>query len=215
MPSDIPRGLMRVIVRCLQKDPRRRYADVAELALALEEFASAPGAAARIRAVLDTPRPQLEPARARVAVDPNAETKTAASIDTTQRVLKTPRVARGRWLSCGGPRARRRCRVWSRCEENAPLGFEPRRGAVGVATSPPSSRRPSAATAVESSVPPLRAPRPRRRRPRRRRRAAVADVKSGPRARRSDSARAEPTRAPLDGAARASAPVLVPKTTEF
>ncbi|HEY2517260.1 MAG TPA: serine/threonine-protein kinase [Polyangiaceae bacterium] len=85
LPSDVPRELSRVIARCLQKDPRRRYADVAELASALEDFASTRGAAARIRAVLDTPRPGPELAGGDPLRDPDAETKTAAAFDTTRR----------------------------------------------------------------------------------------------------------------------------------
>ncbi len=85
MPSDIPRALTRVILRALQKDPRRRYVDVAELAEALEPFASAPGARARIRAVLDAPRPEQESRLAQHVHDPAADTEAGASIDTTTR----------------------------------------------------------------------------------------------------------------------------------
>ncbi|MGO8996688.1 MAG: serine/threonine-protein kinase [Polyangiaceae bacterium] len=220
MPSDIPRGLTRVIVRCLQKDPRRRYADVAELALALEEFASAPGAAARIRAVLDAPRPQLESLHASESHDPNAETKTAASIDTTQRAQNRQHAAgRARSLALGavglvivggvafGVAARRTSPPESR------TALDP--VAVGVATSPPIVTPPSATTAVESSVPVASA-------------AATAATPSAVSAAaaptvKSGHARGAPTRhapSPLaapapTASAKPSAPVLVPKTTEF
>jgi serine/threonine-protein kinase len=52
MPS-LPAGLEPVILRCLEKDPSRRYASIAELAVALAPFAPVDGArlVARIRGV--------------------------------------------------------------------------------------------------------------------------------------------------------------------
>lgn len=206
MPSDIPRGLMRVIVRCLQKDPRRRYADVAELAVALEEFASAPGAAARIRAVLDTPRTDLEP-NPGLAVDPDADTKTAASIDTTQRVLRRWRLEgrRARWPSLLAIRIG--------VAGGAALGFSLLRPA-GSHPSPAPAATPAAPAdivptppAIESIAaapstppsPPVVAPDP-------------STSKPGP-ARGAPAHRTPPS--PVTAQPRASAPVLVPKTTEF
>lgn len=58
---DAPRGLWDVIQKCLEKDPTARYQSVWELAVALEPFASAPGAAARVLTVLQTqPLPPQE-----------------------------------------------------------------------------------------------------------------------------------------------------------
>jgi serine/threonine-protein kinase len=86
MPSDIPRGLTKIVTRCLEKNPAKRFATVAELAEALEAFAPVRGAAGRIRAVLAAPREVLEslPPPA-MRADPNAETRSAATIDTVRR----------------------------------------------------------------------------------------------------------------------------------
>jgi serine/threonine-protein kinase len=53
---DAPAGLEAVVLRCLEKNPNRRYADVGELALALAPFAGSGGMAAaeRARRVLGT-----------------------------------------------------------------------------------------------------------------------------------------------------------------
>jgi serine/threonine-protein kinase len=52
--ADIPDGLARVILRCLQKDKTKRYADVGELSQALQEFGgpAAPLAAAHVEQIL-------------------------------------------------------------------------------------------------------------------------------------------------------------------
>ena len=42
LPADAPAGLRRVIDRCLQRDPKRRWRDAGDLALELEESARAP-----------------------------------------------------------------------------------------------------------------------------------------------------------------------------
>jgi hypothetical protein len=49
--SDLPPGLARVIERCLEKDPTKRFGSVAELAVELEPFGSIRGAALRIAQV--------------------------------------------------------------------------------------------------------------------------------------------------------------------
>ena len=59
--EEIPDGLARVILRCLEKDRERRYRDVAELGLALKPFGGAASslAAARVERILGrTPMPQ-------------------------------------------------------------------------------------------------------------------------------------------------------------
>lgn len=58
--DEIPDGLSQVILRCLEKDRERRYADVAELGMALKSFGSAASslAAARVERILGrTPVP--------------------------------------------------------------------------------------------------------------------------------------------------------------
>jgi serine/threonine-protein kinase len=66
--SDLPAALSAIVMRCLQKMPAARFADVAELAEALEQFATSEhrGSAARMRLVLGK-RPEL---RARRAPEP-------------------------------------------------------------------------------------------------------------------------------------------------
>jgi serine/threonine protein kinase len=49
--GDVPKGLSRVIARCLEKDPALRYASVADLAHDLEPFGSVRGVALRISQV--------------------------------------------------------------------------------------------------------------------------------------------------------------------
>lgn len=74
--SSLALELASAVHRCLEKDPARRFADVAALAHAIERFGSpaSTGAAARIRRILGTPEPLLHEAserrsrRARVGV---------------------------------------------------------------------------------------------------------------------------------------------------
>jgi eukaryotic-like serine/threonine-protein kinase len=84
---DIPSGLSAAIMRCLEKDPAKRFADIGELAHALTPFARwSPDSAARASSPLDA-RPQraldLEapPLRGPIAV---AQTGTEVSVDATR-----------------------------------------------------------------------------------------------------------------------------------
>ena len=90
MPSDIPRGLVKIVLRCLEKNPAKRFPTVADLAEALEAFAPATGAAARIRAVLAAPREALEMAS---EPDSDADVRSATTVDTVRRT----QVRRARW----------------------------------------------------------------------------------------------------------------------
>ena len=204
LPSDIPRGLSRVIARCLQKDPRRRYADVAELASALEEFASARGAAARIRAVLDTPLPGPELAGGDPLDDPDADTKTAAAFDTTKRGPRSTSGIVASWPSI----------LAVSVVVGAALGtFAVSRSAAShtataatAAPSPapaPSPAAVPATTPVPIAAPPMTAPEPAPAKPARAH-AEPAHRASAPRA-----------AAPAPPQPKSSAPVLVPKTREF
>jgi serine/threonine-protein kinase len=79
---ELPRDLVAVIDRCLSKEPADRFADVGELAAALEPFApSVTGSAERVLTVLHSPPQSIPPA----PIDPGSElgeTRTAGSFDT-------------------------------------------------------------------------------------------------------------------------------------
>ena len=59
---DLPPALRDAILRCLEKDPARRFADVPALAAAIEPFAigSEPGTAARLRNIAQVANPRPE-----------------------------------------------------------------------------------------------------------------------------------------------------------
>jgi serine/threonine-protein kinase len=115
--ADIPFGLSRAVLRCLEKAPEGRYQNVAELAAAIEEFAplDAHGSANRIDRVLHAARPtsssehppplvDASPAETRViepqagdAGERRAETVTSASFDSAPRRA----LRRGIWKSVG------------------------------------------------------------------------------------------------------------------
>jgi serine/threonine-protein kinase len=62
---DVPEGVASVVVRCLEKNPARRFRDVAELAHALAPFVDtdARSSAARIERLLGAPRPNIAAAQ--------------------------------------------------------------------------------------------------------------------------------------------------------
>jgi serine/threonine-protein kinase len=116
--ADIPFGLSRAVLRCLEKAPEARFQNVADLATAIEEFAplDAQGSAARVDRVLHAARPatsasehpaplvDARPAETRViepeAGDPGerrAETVTSASFDSAPSRARR----RGIWKSVG------------------------------------------------------------------------------------------------------------------
>jgi len=79
---DVPVDLVAVIERCLSKDPEGRFADVGELAAALEPFApSMIGAADRVLTVLHSPPQSIPPADLPPTSD-LGDTRTAGSFDT-------------------------------------------------------------------------------------------------------------------------------------
>jgi eukaryotic-like serine/threonine-protein kinase len=81
---DISPELEAAVLRCLEKDPKDRFADVAELARALEEAAGVDGRrsreiSARVHAVLRSSGPQVKPAGTQSIVDAHAKTRTASA----------------------------------------------------------------------------------------------------------------------------------------
>ena len=74
---DVPPGLARVIARCLEKDPAMRYANVAELARALEPFGSQRGVSLRIAQVAGSARGGAESAIDRESRDRRGDERCA------------------------------------------------------------------------------------------------------------------------------------------
>jgi serine/threonine-protein kinase len=105
--GEISVGLSAVILRCLEKEPSRRYADVAELAAALEPYSTPQPLSVRDRVgrVLNTPEslPGL-PVKSlpRLPVGKHAITATDAELDTQPRPRTQPRPKsrrRGLWAA--------------------------------------------------------------------------------------------------------------------
>lgn len=78
LPLPIPEGLCDVVDRCLEKQRERRYASIAELARALEPFAS-PHGAALVTRICAIAAAELPPAPAAEALD-QAERRGASSL---------------------------------------------------------------------------------------------------------------------------------------
>jgi eukaryotic-like serine/threonine-protein kinase len=98
--ADIPEGLARVILRCLEKDRERRFRDVGELSLSLKEFgdASAALAAARVERIFG----RTEAAAPLVAATNDAADEGAAeSVGRVESVAGLPRRGFGRRVSVG------------------------------------------------------------------------------------------------------------------
>lgn len=110
--TEAPYGLARLVHHCLDKDPSRRPADVAELAAELAAFAGEGGArrAARVRAVLMAPRaleprvdasasgslpPVSMPSEPPKPLPPTSATTSGATTKPSRRVI-AQRHARGR-----------------------------------------------------------------------------------------------------------------------
>jgi serine/threonine-protein kinase len=89
----VPREFERVVARCLEKDPKRRFADVGQLAAALAPFGSARAreVAAGIANLLR--RAVASPPVASAAVAPSTSTTLSSSVST----LPSAAVPRARW----------------------------------------------------------------------------------------------------------------------
>jgi len=88
--ADVPAALSAAILRCLEKDPKRRCVDVAELATALEPFGlpGSRGASERIRAILlaaDVRMDSAPPPRG-----PNPSTAPSTAIGPTAETVVSP-----------------------------------------------------------------------------------------------------------------------------
>jgi serine/threonine-protein kinase len=74
----MPAELSAAILRCLEKDPKARFRDVAQLAYALEPIAGTSGVADRVTTILETTQPFV-----RAGSDPpSGDTKTTAFYDS-------------------------------------------------------------------------------------------------------------------------------------
>jgi serine/threonine-protein kinase len=209
LPSVVPRGLAEVVLRCLQKDPEARFRDVADLADALDSFAPEPGAAARVRAVLQEPHDH-ESLRPPSLSRAEADTRTAAAFDTKTVPLARRTGSRAAMVVAAAAAAVvalvvRARRVPPATPEVAPneiaaasvtsAGVPPAPPVVGS----PASAPPSPPAAIADPAPPPPAPA-------RSHRAGGHRVPSGKPSPVAPAASAPPAGAP---------PILQPKTTQF
>jgi len=98
--ADIPEGLERVILRCLEKDRERRFRDVGELSLALSEFGGAEAAlaAARVEQIFGRMQSSAPPA---AASNQAVEGSLADLGDTAPSIPGVPRRGLGRRVIVG------------------------------------------------------------------------------------------------------------------
>lgn len=94
--ADIPEGLARVVLRCLEKDRERRYRDVGELSLALKDFGGTAGAlaAARVERIFG----RTEAPEAHV---PAPEQAAEAPVEHLESIAGLPRRGLGRRVGVG------------------------------------------------------------------------------------------------------------------
>ncbi|MES1183596.1 MAG: serine/threonine-protein kinase [Myxococcales bacterium] len=97
--ADIPEGLARVILHCLEKDRERRFRDVGELSLALKEFgdAGAALAAARVEQIFG----RTEASALSTTASNAPEEGAAESVDPVQSIPGVPRRGLGRRVAVG------------------------------------------------------------------------------------------------------------------
>src|SRR5450755_2514558 len=84
--SDVPLGLAAVVVKCLEKEPERRFQNVAEVALALAPFAppAAHGLIERVAGILGSPGPSESAALPHLVSSSAPEARTAAGVQLTR-----------------------------------------------------------------------------------------------------------------------------------
>ena len=97
--ADIPEGLARVILRCLEKDREHRFRDVGELSLSLKEFGGTAAALAAARVEQIFGRTESEAP----VVAPNAshDEGAAESVDRVESIPGVPRRGLGRRVGVG------------------------------------------------------------------------------------------------------------------
>lgn len=81
----VPPGLSAAVIRCLAKEPLERFSDLAELAAAIEPYATTKGAAARVHSVLQTVHghlPDLTSNPPPSGGETMSDTRTAATYDS-------------------------------------------------------------------------------------------------------------------------------------
>jgi serine/threonine-protein kinase len=100
---DLPHALADVIARCMQKDPANRFANIAELAYALEPFAppAMRGATKGVANALGAPYPPLAPAPSTPEASLPADDSGTSIADTTRLSLSAPAVVprKAHWWS--------------------------------------------------------------------------------------------------------------------
>jgi eukaryotic-like serine/threonine-protein kinase len=95
---EVPRGLSAVVQRCLEKEPANRFPDVAELAGALEPFATgrSAGAGQRVTGWLFETNPDITELAPSPFVAPTAAAKPTALVDTESTWDSSQRRAKAR-----------------------------------------------------------------------------------------------------------------------
>jgi eukaryotic-like serine/threonine-protein kinase len=166
--ADIPFGLSRVVLRCLQKEPAARYQDVAEFSTALEEFASLDnqGSASRIDRVLHTTQRNLSSERPPPLastglaqsgqVDPEerrAETVTSAAFDSAPSRARRRGILKSAAIGVGAATAIGLTAFVLGLGAPAPASSEP-------AAAAPQESLPSSPSSPSPSVPAVAAPQP-------------------------------------------------------
>ncbi len=100
---EVPLGIEAIILRCLEKDPARRFQNVADFALALEPFATTydTSAAARIQAVASSGSYAAIPSSSQNIVVTHGNNSTSVGWGQTE-VQRSPR---GKWIFAGAAAA--------------------------------------------------------------------------------------------------------------
>jgi serine/threonine-protein kinase len=154
LAPDVPPRLAEAVARALEKDPRRRFADVGELARALEPFGPDRAATSRIETILQSSAGRVLPAAydsasAHPAGGDDASTIHDGARRAIARVESTIDAATATSPSIGG-QARRGWAV------TGAIGLVVAAGAtfmIGVRTRPPMAEEPVVASALTTPAP--------------------------------------------------------------
>ena len=146
--ADVPAGIGVVIERCLEKDPKKRFANAAELASALEPFVQAGS-----RVLADRARLAMGVASGARTIPRTAVASSPTLLNDSQS--STPGVAAGSWI--GGPPTNTRSAASWRLPVAIAVVVAGAVGAFVLFPRGPSSSRPEASVAAHTDPPPVAA----------------------------------------------------------